>query len=305
MIKTCLTHSGPFHSDDVLAAVLLKCAGVIENFSDVIRTRDKEAFAKADLVFDVGGEYKAETHRYDHHQRGRSGMEWKDGTPYSSAGLVWDAFANQITDDEDVQKSLVGSWIRPVDADDNGWIKDLPPNARHISAIVSDMNPRWDDTEADTDAYYVKACEVVETLFLAAWNRAKGKKVAKVYVENAVKANVGKEVMILEAYCPWKSHIHKLEAELAPNTSFKFVLFPQGDSWKIFQVPTEKGSKEGRASFPEPWGGLREEELTVTSGIADAEFVHPGLFCAGAGSLEGALAMVEKALADTPAENQK
>jgi uncharacterized UPF0160 family protein len=292
----CLTHSGPFHSDDVLAGVLLKCAGVIDNFEEIKRSRDPKEFEKADLVFDVGGDYDAATHRYDHHQRGRSGMEWDDGTPYSSAGLIWHHFKEQITEDEDVQKSLVGSYVRPIDADDNGWIGELPPNARHISAIVSDMNPRWDDKDADVDQCYVQACLIMEQLFLGAKNKAEGKKAAKTHVLNAVEKHLDQELLILEHYCPWKSHLHKIEEELCPESPFQFVLFPQGDSWKIFQVPADKGSKEGRAYFPEPWGGLREEELKTASGIAGAQFVHPGLFCAGAASLEDAKAMAKQAI---------
>lgn len=290
----CLTHSGPFHADDVLAAVLLKCAGVIENYQDIERSRDKSRFQAAELVFDVGGDYIAENHRYDHHQRGRSGEEWIDGTPYSSAGLIWKHFKHLITEDPIIQKSLEGSWIRPIDADDNGWIKDMPANARHVSAIVSDLNPRWDDPNASHDQEYIKACEIIETLFKGSWNKAKGKAKAREHVQKAIENRRFDHVLILEEYCPWKGHIHALEKELAPDAHFKFTLFPSGDSYKIFQVPQEKGSQVGRAQFPEPWGGLRESELRECSKVADAEFVHPGLFCGGAGSLEGALAMVEQ-----------
>lgn len=289
--KICLTHSGPFHSDDVLAAVILKLAGQVEKYSDIVRTRDQEKMKTADIVFDVGGDYDPKTHRYDHHQRGRSGQFWEDETPMSSAGLVWQSFVDKICPDSIERRSLEGSWIRPVDADDNGWLEPLPRNARHISAIVSDLNPRWDDENADFDAEYVVACEVIEKLFLASWNRAKGKRAARVLVQEAIAKCPNQDLLILDQYCPWKSHLHSLEEELEVTVPYKFVLFPGDNDWKIFQVPVSKGSHDGRASFAESWGGLREDELREISGIGDAKFVHPGLFCGGAETLEGAKAM--------------
>jgi uncharacterized UPF0160 family protein len=294
--KLCITHNGPFHADDVLAGVLLKCAGLIGEYSEIQRTRDQQEMARADILFDVGGEYDPSKGRFDHHQRGRSGEVWLDGTPLSSAGLVWKAYESLISPDEKVRHALLKNWIIPIDADDNGCLPELPKNVRHVSALISDLNPRWDDTKANVDLEYVKACQIVEVLFLSTKNRAEGNKAAFDHVEKAVKAHVGSDLLILEAFCPWKSHLHDLETQYCPASPFKFVLFPQGSDWKIFQVPLEKGSRDGRAQFPEAWGGLREDQLVATSGITDAKFVHPGLFCGGAGSLEGAIAMARAAL---------
>ena len=84
------THSGSFHLDDAFAyAVLrlalgLRAAGVDH---DLRRTRDQAAIAAADIVWDVGAVFDAATNRFDHHQRGAP--EREDGTPFSSAGLIW------------------------------------------------------------------------------------------------------------------------------------------------------------------------------------------------------------------------
>ena len=295
-VKTCLTHSGPFHSDDVLASVILKLAGQVESYNDIIRTRQAEKINAADIVFDVGGEYSPGNHRYDHHQRGRSGQFWEDETPMSSAGLVWLTFGEQICPDQIERKSLENAWIRPVDADDNGCIEELPKNVRHISAIVSDLNPRWNDEEADFDVEFTKACEIIEKLFRSTWNRAKGKSAARDMVQKAIAANLNQDLLILEEYCPWKSHIHALEEELEITVPYKFVLFPGDKDWKIFQVPIEKDSRDGRAAFPEAWGGLDENKLREMSQVNDAKFVHPGLFCGGAESLEGAKAMAQASI---------
>ena len=42
---------------------------VILKDAEIIRTRDPAELAKCDLVVDVGGEFDAKRHRYDHHQR--------------------------------------------------------------------------------------------------------------------------------------------------------------------------------------------------------------------------------------------
>lgn len=68
--KKIVTHNGNFHADDVFSIAALKS---IFTSIKLIRTRDVELIAKADIVVDVGGEHDAETDRFDHHQRGGAG----------------------------------------------------------------------------------------------------------------------------------------------------------------------------------------------------------------------------------------
>ena len=79
-----LTHSGPFHADDLVAyLVLARTLGDVR----LVRSRAAEAIVAADVVFDVGGEYDPTRHRYDHHQPGGAGQR-DNGVPYASAGLA-------------------------------------------------------------------------------------------------------------------------------------------------------------------------------------------------------------------------
>jgi uncharacterized UPF0160 family protein len=82
--KTIVTHNGNFHADDVFSIAAFKC--IFSSFK-LIRTRDFDIIAKADIVIDVGGEYDPEAGRFDHHQRGGAG-ERENGIPYSSFGLI-------------------------------------------------------------------------------------------------------------------------------------------------------------------------------------------------------------------------
>ena len=77
--KTIVTHNGNFHADDVFSIAAFKL--ILPSFR-LIRTRDSELIAKADIVLDVGGEYDPDSDRFDHHQRGGAGeREMASPTP--------------------------------------------------------------------------------------------------------------------------------------------------------------------------------------------------------------------------------
>lgn len=62
------THDGTFHCDDVTACYMLKSLDRFKDH-DIVRTRDPEKLAQAEIVVDVGGELAVDTLRLDHHQR--------------------------------------------------------------------------------------------------------------------------------------------------------------------------------------------------------------------------------------------
>ena len=77
-----ITHNGHFHSDDVLAAALLKVIGVVDDPRNIRRVaRVPDDFDG--LVFDIGGG------EFDHHQQVGARCR-PDGTKYASFGLLWD-----------------------------------------------------------------------------------------------------------------------------------------------------------------------------------------------------------------------
>ena len=91
--KLCIAvHDGVFHADDVFAVAILK---IINEDIEIIRTRDDEVLATADMRLDVGGRYNPETGDYDHHLVQGAG-ERKNGIPYASCGLIWKHFGMQI-----------------------------------------------------------------------------------------------------------------------------------------------------------------------------------------------------------------
>ena len=65
--------------------------------ASIVRTRDPEVIAKADIVVDVGAVYDPATHRYDHHQREFTGtFDDKHTIRLSSAGLVYKHFGRRV-----------------------------------------------------------------------------------------------------------------------------------------------------------------------------------------------------------------
>ena len=66
------THSGPFHTDEVLACVLLKYTKLAP--TAIIRTRSDEILAKLKVVVDVGGKFNPSDTKYDHHMRDFKGI---------------------------------------------------------------------------------------------------------------------------------------------------------------------------------------------------------------------------------------
>jgi len=120
--KTIVTHNGNFHADDVFSIAALK--SIFPSFN-LIRTRDLDVIAKADIVVDVGGEYDAETGRFDHHQRGGAG-ERENGIPYSSFGLIWQHYGLEICEgNQELVNALDAGLVSNIDAVDCGHIEGI------------------------------------------------------------------------------------------------------------------------------------------------------------------------------------
>ena len=62
-----------------------------------------------------------------------------------------------------------------------------------------------------------------------------------------------------------------------------YIVYPDetANNWRIQAVPVSPNSFESRKALPEQWRGLRDEELTTVSGIANGIFVHASGFIGG------------------------
>lgn len=284
--KTIATHNGNFHADDVFSVAAFKC--ILPAFK-LIRTRDLELIAKADIVIDVGGKYDSDTDRFDHHQRGGAG-ERENGIPYSSFGLVWQKYGLALCQgNQDVADAVDASLVSTIDAIDCGYVEGVS-NGISLSQTISMFNPTWQE-ESNYDACFYEAVDFASRVLARFIASADGGISAKEIVAKAIDNAEDPRLIILEKYVPWKRTVHALSEEAL------YMIYPSHTGeWRIQTVPVEPGSFEDRKSLPEQWAGLSGKSLQEVTGIDDAMFCHNGLFIAGAESFESAMKMASIAL---------
>ena len=280
------THNGNFHADDVFSIAALK--HIFPTF-ELIRTRDLDVIAKADVVIDVGGVYDADNGRFDHHQRGGAGAR-DNGIPYSSFGLIWKQYGLDICQgNEEVATSVDKSLVSTIDAVDCGYVKGVAEGIS-LSQTISMFNPTWQE-DKHFDTCFHEAVEFAARILSRFIASANGGISSKAIVAQAINNAEDPRVIVLEKYTPWKTTVH--------NTSKQalFVVYPsETGAWRIQTVPVELGSFEDRKPLPKAWAGLADQELQEVTGISDAMFCHNGLFIAGAQSKASVMKMAEMAV---------
>ncbi|MBO1075862.1 MYG1 family protein [Roseomonas marmotae] len=300
-----VTHSGSFHCDEAFAYVVLRHAlGLHAPGQDhrLVRTRDAATIAQGDYVWDVGLSYDPAAHRYDHHQRGAPARE--DGTPFSSAGLVWQHFGQdalrallRAEGAEDMAPAIAAeldrSLIRRIDEVDNGVAGSR--EALDLAALVGDCNLTWDTPEEGRqqaeDAAFLQAVALLDGVLRRRVAVLRSRLAADAKVVAAHAASADPRVLELERGMPWKN------AVFAHALPVIYAVYPvPNGNWMVDAMPPEPHSFAQRLPLPEEWAGLQEAALAEASGVPDAVFVHVRRFVGAARSRAGAVAMAQKAL---------
>ena len=308
-VPLLVTHSGKFHCDEVFAYVVLRLAlGLWEPGTDhaLVRTRKPEPIAAADIVWDVGSTFDAARQRFDHHQRGAPQRE--DGTPFSSAGLVWQTYGEHavahLLEPVDaagfapaIARELDRKLVRRIDEVDNGVSVNGPvlDDALGLAALVGDFNPPWDDPAANGlmagDAAFLEATAFVEGILRRRVEGLRGRHAAEASVLAAHGTGEDPRILVLDRGMPWKG------AVFAHDLPVLFAVSPASNgNWMLDTMPPEPGSFAQRQPLPESWAGLQDNDLAERSGVADAVFVHVRRFVGAARSRDGALEMARRAL---------
>ncbi|KAI1121530.1 putative UPF0160 protein C27H6.8 [Nemania abortiva] len=260
------THNGHFHADEALAVHMLRQLPTYASAS-LVRTRDPALLATCHTVVDVGGDYDASRHRYDHHQRTFTTTFPERPTKLSSAGLVYLHFgralvSQKLGQDEDseevgvVWRKIYESFIEALDAHDNG-ISSYDPDALaaagiekrfsnggfNLGAMVGRLNLNWNDAlpsdpveaQAAEDARFELASRRIGEEFdrdlayyTSAWLPARAIVQAAYAKRNEYDAQG--RVMVLEGQAvPWKDHLYALEEEQGTEDGNKvlYVLYPE------------------------------------------------------------------------------
>jgi uncharacterized UPF0160 family protein len=288
---SAITHAGVFHADEVLGTAILEKA-----FGEVRLARVNNlpgGLSDNVIVYDIGGG------RFDHHQPDGNGIR-ENGVPYASAGLLWKEYGPSIvsssTDSEWLMTYVDRVLIQGVDAADNGMVGfDTDPNKQlSFSRMIAGFNPEWDE-EKDFDNAFLEAVAFARTVLANVVKRGSALLRSREIVSEAIERSEG-GIMVLDEALPWQDAVAESNSPKAIN--LLFVVFPSsrgGYSWQ--GIPDEPNSYTQRLSVPKAWWGLSGKDLQDAAGVADATFCHRTGFAGSAESLEGALALVRRAIA--------
>jgi uncharacterized UPF0160 family protein len=294
-----VTHNGNFHTDDVFAvsALTLLMDKRGEEY-EIVRTRDSEIIKTGDYVVDVGGEYNTEDNSFDHHQEGGAG-ERENGVPYSSFGLIWKKFGEELCLSLKAKNIIDKRLGYPVDSADNGVNtfnqinSDVFPYIIHNITMV--FRPTWKEEKEGVRDYmsafieYVAiARNILEREIVHAQDEVEGGKI----VDGAYEIAEDKRIIVIDGHYPWEDVLNNYTEPL-------YVVKPDhqnGGAWKVKAVRNIAAGFENRKDLPKEWAGKRGEEFAKITGVSDAIFCHNKRFIAVAGSKDGALALAKLAV---------
>ena len=292
--RKLITHNGTFHADDIFACATLSILldKKKQNFK-IIRTRDSKIIESGDYVFDVGGIYDTDSNKFDHHQKGGAGKR-ENGIEYSSFGLVWRKFGEELCGSKKAMERIDKKLVAPIDAHDNGI--DLVENKNEISPyLIQDffkaMRPTWRENNLDEDKIFNQAVLVAKEHLLRIIKRAQDFFLAEDIVISVYNNSKDKRIIILDKDYPSREIVGSFPEPL-------FVIHPRetDNTWGVGTVRKDIRSFENRKNLPQAWAGLKDEELQKVTGVSDAIFCHRALFLAVAKSKEGAIKLAELAL---------
>lgn len=286
-----VTHGGIFHADDVFATVLI--SKMYGPFTNVIRTfKVPEEINPDAIIYDIGGG------KFDHHQKGGNGCR-ENGVPYSSVGLLWRKYANEILLGyshrdylfEAVDKEL----FQGIDAVDNGVLPklDYPASVMSISRIISLMNPEW-NSGINPDKAFIEAVELAEKIFDSVLDSASARAITQDIIDAEIKKAEG-NIMVLDMFIPFQEAIFASKNEKAAE--ILYVVFPSlRGGYNVQAVPDSVGGFGQRKPLPLSWRGLNTESLQEITGVSTATFCHPAGFIAATDTLEDAVRLAKLAV---------
>ena len=297
MIKL-ITHNGSFHSDDVFACATLSL--LLEKRGEkleIIRSRDEKIIDSGDIVFDVGGIYDAEKNKFDHHQIGGAGKR-ENGIPYSSFGLIWKKFGEELCGKKSVADKIDKRLVQSIDAFDNGIgeIKPILDNVepylfQNITGAFLQISEEGEEVLYERFLKLVQfSKDLLEREILKAKDRIRIEKVVK----SAYNLATDKRLIILDKYF---TRVEVVEA-MVDYKEILYAVVPSGqlEHWKLLASRKSPNSFILKKPFPKSWAGKIDKELVEATGIKDVIFCHNGLFMAVTKTKESAIKLAKLAL---------
>ena len=291
-----VTHNAKFHTDDVFAAAALL---LVYPEAQINRTREKEVIDSADIVFDVGEEYNAEHNRFDHHQLGGAGNR-ENGIPYSSFGLVWKKFGEEISGSREVMKRIDSTLVQAIDAGDNGVdtftliMPDVFPYL--VQGVVNQYRLTWKESSGDWDGRFLEcvkwAKSFLERVVKVTQDVVGGEIVVKAAYENTEDRCL---VVIDEKYDLGRELVSKVLASM-PEPVYTILYRHDHKNWQIVAIVKNSGTFELRKALPESWRARHDEDLDKVTGVTGGIFCHRNGFMCITKTKESALDLAQIAL---------
>ena len=288
------THDGSVHADEVFAVATLR---LVDPAAEIIRTRDRDALASADLRVDVGFRDDPAAGDFDHHQREFDRVR-ANGVRFAAFGLVWSEYGVRACGgDEEVAAIVDETLVQAIDANDTG--QQLTQtlidgvHALSINGVIGGFNARWDETLSPED----ERARFDDALALASGilsreiaSAASGRRAARI-VSEAIAAAPDPRVVELPVNAPWKQVL------VPASPDALFVIYPKRQGFGLEAVPRELGTFANRRDLPADWAGREADDLVAVTGVSDALFCHAKRFLVVARTHEAITRLAELALA--------
>lgn len=287
ILRSCGTHDGTFHADEITACALLMLFNLIDE-DKIVRTRDLHVLATCEYVCDVGGVYDPEQKLFDHHQVDYQG-------PLSSAGMVLKYLRAIHILEPNEYDFFNHSLIMGVDAHDNGR-DPLILGYCSFSHVISNFTPiRHDCSVKEQNDAFHEALKFAFQYLRHLWERFKYAHSCRQIVADCMAKS--EKCLIFDQNLPWLEIFFELHGAVHPAL---FVIMPSGNHWKLRGIPpTYQDRMKVRLPQPKQWAGLLDEDLKKVSGISGAIFCHKGRFISVWETREDALKALEYTLKHT------
>lgn len=264
--RSCGTHDGSFHADEVTACALLLLFDQIDR-DKIVRTRDLSKLSECDFVCDVGGIYDSDRRRFDHHQSEYTG-------DLSSAGMVWKYLKEKGIVDPHTYDFFNRSLIGGVDAHDNGRLQLESGSCSFSQVITNFVPPMYDAPEEEQSAAFEQALDFALGHVTRLLERFRYIESCKEKVAASMKRN--DKFLYFDEPMPWMESFFEMGGENHPAL---FVIMPSGGHWKLRGIPPSLEDRmKVRVPLPQEWAGLLDRDLKAASGITGAIFCHKGRF---------------------------
>lgn len=211
-----------------------------------------------------------------------------------------------------VYKKVYGDIIEAFDGVDNGVpkypadVKAAYHDSTSISARVSRLNPPWNQPTSDEillrqfhKAVQITGEELVAAVENIALSSIPARDITRKAFDSRRKVHPSGKIILFPQYCPFKKDLFELEVELgvAEEDLPLYALFQDtSNAWRVQALPIAPDSFLCRKALPEPWRGIRDDELSALTGVEGCIFIHASGFIGGAKSKEAVMKLAELAL---------